>query len=225
MKPCGIWIIVLIVGLAGGCATGDLLGNFNLISPQQEQQLGEQLSQEIAGQRALVNDSAVLQYVQAIGGLLVSVSLHPNDPYAFHVLKDEEVNAFAIPGGHLYVMTGLLLQAENEAEVAAVLAHELGHTEKRHPTQALSRRMGAEVLMQIVLGENPGATQKLAADLLAIEETRDTAGPPLFASHPPTQERIFAASQLILNLGPQRSHALERIGSFRNVQDRVRALP
>jgi predicted Zn-dependent protease len=149
------------------CATGDMLGNFNLISPEEEQQLGAQLHQSITQQSNIIQDPAVQSYVEAVGGRLAAVSQDPNRGYQFHVIEDPGVNAFAIPGGHLYVQTGLIQAAESEAELASVMAHELGHAEERHPTERLSRTYGTQMLLNMVLGENPGQLQAIAGNLIA----------------------------------------------------------
>lgn len=165
----GFWLPLAAAAgvLLGGCATGGLLGDFNLISPEQEEQLGMELSQEIARQETVIEDPALAGYVREIGQNLVSVSMDPSRDYRFYVLKQDQVNAFAIPGGHLYVMTGLIEAADNEAELAAVMAHELGHAEERHPTESLSRQMGVQLLMEMILGENPGQLSQLASNLVA----------------------------------------------------------
>ncbi|MGC9327163.1 MAG: M48 family metalloprotease, partial [Candidatus Hinthialibacter sp.] len=113
-----------------------------------------------------VQDKEIVKYIQAIGERLVSVSMHPGEPYAFHVVEDDSVNAFAIPGGHVYVHTGLIAAAENEAEIAAVIAHEMGHAESRHPTENMSRAIGAQVLTNMIFGKEPGALQQAAAGLV-----------------------------------------------------------
>lgn len=158
---------ILLLVLASGCATTDFLGGFNLISPGEEKQLGSQLSDQIGKESKEIQDKEIVGYVQTVGQKLVSVSDKPSDPYTFHVLLDPSVNAFAIPGGHLYVNSGLIAAAANEAELAAVIGHELGHAEKRHPTQNMSRAMGAQIVMGMVLGKEPGALQQAAAGLIA----------------------------------------------------------
>ncbi len=150
-----------------GCATTDFLGNFNLISASEEKQLGMQLSDQIQKESKEIVDKNIVGYVQAIGQKLVSVSQKPGEPFTFHVLLDPSVNAFAIPGGHLYVNTGLIEAAASEAELAAVIGHELGHAESRHPTENMSRALGAQIVAGLILGKEPGALQQAAAGLIA----------------------------------------------------------
>lgn len=163
------WIFLSLVfpAVLLGCATTDFLGGFNLISTSEEKQLGVQLSDQIGKESQEILDKDIIAYVQAVGQKLVSVSNKPTDPYIFHVLQDPSVNAFAIPGGHLYVNSGLIAAAASEAELAAVIGHELGHSEKRHPTQNMSRAMGTQVVMGMLLGKESGALQQTAANLIA----------------------------------------------------------
>lgn len=144
----------------------DMLGNFNMISPSQEQQLGVQLSDQITKESHVLQDAEINNYIQAIGNKLVAASKKPDEQYAFHVVDDKSVNAFAIPGGHLYVHTGLIAAAESEAELAAVMAHELGHAESRHPTKSMSRAMGMQMISGMILGKEPGQMQSAAANLI-----------------------------------------------------------
>lgn len=166
MKQIRIFATWITVWLTIGCATTDFLGGFNLISPEQELQLGNTLAEDLKKQTKPVEDPEIVQYVQSIGQRLVAVSKNPEEHYNFYVIEDPNVNAFAIPGPHLYVMTGLIAAADNEAELAAVIGHELGHAEHRHPTQQMSRAMGTQILLGIILGENPGALTQIGASLL-----------------------------------------------------------
>jgi len=150
-----------------GCATSGFLSEFNLISPQEELKLGEELSQNINKEYKVVKDEFVVNYVRSVGQRLAAVSQTANNPYQFNVLVDKNVNAFATPGWRMYVLTGLVGFADNEAEMAAVLAHELGHAEKRHPTQQLSRVMGTQMLMSIILGKNNEGATAQVVNLLA----------------------------------------------------------
>ncbi len=261
VAPC------ILVGLLFGCATTDLLGDFNLISPSQEAKLGRDIAGQIAQEKEIVEDADIRGYIGAIGAKLVTASSNPNADYTFLVVKDKTVNAFAIPGGYLYVQTGLIAAAETEAEVAAVMAHELGHAEQRHPTESLSRQMGAQLLMQIVLGKDSGQYTQQAAGLMmaggisaysrsaerqadeiavyvlnragydpsamvtffeklvALEQQaggRD--GASLFATHPPTRERINAAKQLINSFGAVKSDRQELVGGFAAIQQKANQL-
>lgn len=155
--------------LTAACGSGGGAGNFNLISIEEEWQLGTQLSQELAGQTRFNNDAAVNAYVERLGQRIVAATPAPFNqlPWHFHVVEDPSLNAFAIPGGHVYVNTGLIAHAENASELAGVMAHEISHVVARHTTEQISRQYGISVLAGLVLGQNPGALQQLAAQIAA----------------------------------------------------------
>ena len=103
------------------------------MSDAQEVQLGGQVNQQLmAGEFRAYNNAAINSYVTGIGEKMVPYSARPNIPYTFQVVDDDSVNAFATMGGYVYVTTGLLAEADNEAEVAGVIGHEIGHIAYRH---------------------------------------------------------------------------------------------
>lgn len=113
------------------------------------------------------DNPALADYVRRVGESLVRVSETPNLRYTFTVLNDDKVNAFALPGGYVYITRGLLALAENEAEMAGVLAHEIGHVVARHTAQRYSQAMAANIGLTVlgVLGQAagvPGAASDLA---------------------------------------------------------------
>ena len=110
----------------------------NIYSIESEQKLGKRLASEVEAQTKLVDDNAVNQYVNELVQHLVENS-DAKAPFTVRVIDDAEVNAFALPGGFLFVHTGLIQAAENEAEFAAVLAHEIAHVAARHATKNASR--------------------------------------------------------------------------------------
>jgi beta-barrel assembly-enhancing protease len=162
-------VVALVSVLAGGCGSGGGAKNFNLISIEEEWQLGQQLSQDVAKQLRFNNDPAVNAYVRNLGQKIVAASPAPFNqlPWEFHVVEDPAINAFAIPGGHVYVHTGLIASAENASELAGVMAHEISHVVARHTTEQISRQYGLSVLAGLVLGQDPGAVQQIAAQIVA----------------------------------------------------------
>lgn len=102
------------------------------ISSRDEVELGKQINEQIVGEVPLYRNREINSYVNQIGQRLAAKSDCPNLPYTFQVVDDDSVNAFATAGGFIYVHTGLLTTAENEAEVASVIAHENGHICGRH---------------------------------------------------------------------------------------------
>jgi len=158
--------VVLATVLATGCGSG---GGFNLISIEEEWQLGAQLSQEIARQVRFNNDPQVNAYIRNMGQRIVNQAAPPFNqlPWQFHVVDDPSINAFAIPGGHVYVHTGLIKNADTASELAGVMAHEISHVLARHSTEQLSRQYGLSVIASAVLGQNPGTLAAIAAQIAA----------------------------------------------------------
>lgn len=110
----------------------------NFYSVEAEQALGKQLSQEVEAVCKVLNDKVVNDYVNTLGQRLVRYS-DAKVPFTIKVLDDDQVNAFALPGGYLYVNSGLILAAQSEAELAGVMAHEIAHVAARHGTKGATR--------------------------------------------------------------------------------------
>ncbi|WP_413171647.1 M48 family metallopeptidase [Anabaena azotica] len=102
------------------------------ISDRQEVELGKQMNDELRQEVRISRNQQLTSYVEQIGRRLVANSDRPNIPYTFQVVEDDTVNAFATLGGFLYVNTGLIKTADNEAELASVIGHEMGHIEGKH---------------------------------------------------------------------------------------------
>jgi predicted Zn-dependent protease len=161
-----IVVVVLLSLTLGGCATtGINQGQVNVISEADEVTLGQQMSVEVAKQYPIYNNAAVTAYVQAVGEKLAQHSDLKDIPYHFAVIDTNEVNAFSLPGGYVYVYTALMQTADDEAELASVIAHEVGHVAARHATERLTAEYGYQFVSGLVLGQDPNATAKLIADL------------------------------------------------------------
>lgn len=104
------------------------------LSEQDEVALGRQIDQQLKAQgvRIYQGNPAINEYVNALGQRLAATSDRPNLPYTFQVVADNDINAFATTGGFVYIQTGLMRAATNEAELAGVMAHEIGHITGRH---------------------------------------------------------------------------------------------
>jgi predicted Zn-dependent protease len=142
-----------------------------LVPPGQEKQLGEQVKQELEQKQKVryVEDPAVNAYVKGITDKILAFAKkdRPDVTWSVKVIDDPKtVNAFATPGGYLYVYSGLLLAAANSAEVAGVLGHESGHVVARHSARQMVDQMGLETVAEMALGRNPGAVSKMAASLV-----------------------------------------------------------
>jgi predicted Zn-dependent protease len=131
----------LVAGPMAGCARNPVTGKneLSLVSEGQEIQMGQQAAQEVAQSIGFVDDPGLQAYVAGIGKRMAAKSERPNLPWEFHVVNDAAVNAFALPGGFIYVTRGLLGYMNSEAELATVLGHEIGHVTARHSAQQISK--------------------------------------------------------------------------------------
>jgi len=113
-------------------------GKINFYSLEKEIALGKQLASEVERQAKIINDPVIAEYVNRVGQNLVRNS-DAKVPFTIKVIDSEEVNAFALPGGFFFVNSGLILKADNEAELAGVMAHEIGHVAARHGTRQATK--------------------------------------------------------------------------------------
>jgi len=131
---------------------------FDLFSAQEEIQAGQQAAAEIPRQLPLLPESdPVSQYVQRLGMQLASHAPGEKWPYSFHVVNQKEINAFALPGGPVFVNLGTIQATSHEAELAGVIAHEISHVVQRHGTRAASKQMIAQVPLAILGGAVGGS--------------------------------------------------------------------
>ncbi|MDO8666683.1 MAG: M48 family metallopeptidase, partial [Gemmatimonadales bacterium] len=141
----------LVVGLlaalaAPGCARNAATGanQFSLISEAQEIQMGRDNDQQVAASLGLYPDAALQEYVQQLGARIAATTERPGLPWTFRIVDDAAVNAFALPGGFVYVTRGLLAHVRSEAQLASVVGHEIGHVTARHSVTQLSRQQLAQ---------------------------------------------------------------------------------
>lgn len=128
------------------------------ISQQQEAEMGAQYSNEINRQLPILSDATVHRNINILGDQIARYGRRGID-YTFYVVNANEVNAFAVPGGYVYVNRGLIERAGNWAELAGVLAHEVGHVEERHGVEQMERVQGANLglnIAYVLLGRTPG---------------------------------------------------------------------
>ena len=204
-----------------GC--GGALQNFNIVSDAQEIEMGRQFSQEIEKELKLYEDPEVVQYIQDLGQRLAKVSKRANITYYIKVVDTDVVNAFALPGGYLYVNRGLISTAETESELAGVMGHEIGHVVGRHGAKALSRQYGLQIITGLVMGGNPGTTRQIAAQfakLLALHEREPGGLDALFSTHPPSGERVKNARADIALL-PHKDNLQKDSDRFRRIKKRL----
>ena len=139
---------------------------FNLFSPAQDIQLGKEASAEIEKQVGVIQDKKLTAYVARIGQRLAAVAQGEKYPYSFKVVADPSINAFALPGGPIYIHTGLITAADNEAQLAGVLAHEEAHVALRHSTNRATKAQ----IFQIPLVLAGGMLQKKGGILGALSQ-------------------------------------------------------
>lgn len=181
----------LVIGsaaLIAGCSANPVSGEnqLALMSESDEVQAGRQAHQEILAKNTVYTDAALQAYVSRVGRMMAAYSHRNNLPHTFTVLDDPAVNAFALPGGYVYITTGLLAYLNSEAELAGVLGHEIGHVAARHnvsqaswdtvgslATKVLSDKLGggAELLGAVsdLTLRKYGRDQELQADGLGAE--------------------------------------------------------
>ncbi|HEX9208820.1 MAG TPA: M48 family metalloprotease [Steroidobacteraceae bacterium] len=139
----------LASGLLAGCATNPVTGGKDLVtvSEAQEIEMGRKAHPQVLQQYGRYDDEGLQQYVNTIGQRIAAASHRPNLQYTFTVLDSDEVNAFALPGGYVYITRGIMAYLNSEAELTAVLGHEVGHVTARHAvrqqTGATAAGMGA----------------------------------------------------------------------------------
>ena len=146
-------------------------GAISIISAEQEVGIGRQALTQVRKQVPEVRDSEVVGYVRSLGTRLARYAQGPTYPYSFWVADYRELNAFALPGGPVWLHRGILHAATNESQVVGVLAHEIAHISQRHAAEQLTKTTMANWglgVLGALLGNNGGATAaRLAAGFLA----------------------------------------------------------
>jgi Peptidase family M48/DnaJ-like protein C11, C-terminal len=125
---------------------------WNMFSPQQDVEVGQQVAPDAERQLSMLNNSRVDSYVNALGQRLAAKAPGERYPYQFKVVDDEAINAFALPGGPVYVNRGVIEAADNEAQLAGVIAHEISHVALRHGTNQASKASAAQLPLAILGG-------------------------------------------------------------------------
>jgi predicted Zn-dependent protease len=164
----GAWALVaMVLVAAGGCA----------VSEEQEVQMGlqaaPQFEREFGGEYP---DPVVQEYFKSVGMRLARHARRPDLPWDFEVLNSKEVNAFALPGGPIYMTAGLLFRLRNEAQLAAILAHEVAHVAERHSAQQIERTQilsgGSSLLGAVIGNDTIGSASQVVAGLAMMQYSR-----------------------------------------------------
>ena len=155
-------LLVMVLSLAvAGCAALGTSG-VNLISVEEEWELGKQFEAQLAEELDPYEDPAITR----MGQRIVAETRKANLPWRFYVIEDESINAFNVPGGLVYLHSGLI-DVASDAEIAAVIGHEVAHGVARHGTQRMTQQYGLAIIAGAVLGEDPGVVQEIVAQILA----------------------------------------------------------
>jgi predicted Zn-dependent protease len=162
-----------------GCATNPATGQkeFSLVSEGQEVSMGQEGDKAVQAEYGVYDDPALNAYVDGIGKKLAAVSERPNLEWHFRVVDSPVVNAFALPGGYIYVTRGILAVCNSEAQIAGVLGHEIGHVTARHSARQITRSQLAQVGLGLgsifVEGFSPyGQAASVGLQLLFLKYSR-----------------------------------------------------
>lgn len=163
-----------------GCATNPVTGENQLmfISQDQDIEIGKQYAPEVEKQLGdRIDDPTLQNYINSVGQKVAKKSHMPNLNFHFTAVNDDSVNAMALPGGYIFITKGMLEQLDTEAQLAAILAHEVTHVTARHSAQAMSRQIGMDILMTAVTTEEtPQAlvmVGQLAGQLTQLKYSRE----------------------------------------------------
>jgi len=167
-----------------------------LVPVSEENKLGAEFKKEVEKEHKLHPDADVQKYIKDLGVKIVRAAKKKGEipegiKFTFNVIDNKEtINAFAIPGGHIYFYSGLLDKADNEAEVVAVLGHEVAHVTRRHIAKSLVASYGLNAVLAMALGEEPGLLSSLAGQIAGtgamLKHSRDNESDADYAGIPYT---------------------------------------
>ncbi len=173
----GLGVLVALAGLLQGCAAG-VLGGDNLLSKAEERKIGREVVAEVERHFRVLDDPYVRAYLKGIGDRTARAMGATQFEMDFHVVADPRVNAFAVPGGHIFVTSQTVLLCKDESELAGVIAHEIGHAEARHLAHRMEKATKvnlaamAAVLAGAFLSGSPQAGAAIATFGVAGAQTK-----------------------------------------------------
>ncbi|MCX5711513.1 MAG: M48 family metallopeptidase, partial [Candidatus Omnitrophica bacterium] len=160
-------LILLLIFSSCGCATiyNPATGRNErlIIDTAQEVSIGKDMDKELRQNLSISHDAIMQNRLDSIGCKMAAVSDRQDLSYAFRLVDDKELNAFAIPGGFIFVNTGLM-QAANDDELACVLGHEIGHVAARHAAKSIQANLGYQILAGVAIGATGGQSLGTALD-------------------------------------------------------------
>ncbi|MEX5217703.1 MAG: M48 family metalloprotease [Nitrospiraceae bacterium] len=155
LLKCSLLLLLsLVLWVGSGCSVNPVsrLPEVTLITVEQEKKLGADEAVKVERQMGLLQDPALVPYVESVGQRLAEQSPRRDIPYRFHIVDMAEPNAFALPGGYVYVTRGLLALVNTEDELAGVVGHEIGHVAARHTVQKISKQGPFAIITGLVAG-------------------------------------------------------------------------
>lgn len=165
------------------CSSNPDDNSINIFSVQDDIALGQQVKAEIAASPSEYPMLSETQYAGAyaylrgiVDKILAADKVFYKDEFAWetYIIQDDNViNAFCVPGGYMYVYTGLIKYLNSEDELAGVMGHEMAHADRRHSTDQMTKQYGIELLLGIVLGNNQGTLSTIASNMLLLKYSRD----------------------------------------------------
>ena len=160
--------LIVFMTLAANTASGQTVvrPGFNIFSVDQDVEIGKQSALQVEKQLPILSNAAVSRYVSTIGARLVAQAPGSKFAYQFKVVDVSEINAFALPGGFIYVNRGLISKARTEGELAGVMAHEIAHVALRHPTNQASKAYLAQAGLGILGGLLGGKSQSSTGQII-----------------------------------------------------------
>jgi predicted Zn-dependent protease len=238
-------VFLALVLLSVACVTTGPGGKTSLvlISSGQEVAIGAGMAEEIARTEKNLPDSAWQEYLSEVGQRIVAVCDRKDIEYSFTVIESEQINAFAAPGGFIYFYTGLLREMDSEAEMAAVMAHEVSHVVARHGAKRLQAALGVSLAYQLATGNESSevldAAVAIGMGLLFAGYSRDNEHEAdgfgltylVRAGYDP--HGMEAMLEKLATLGSKSSNVFERLTSshpetqerIRNTKARIAGLP
>ena len=160
-----VLLIVLPIFLAGCATVYNPVTNreeSTIIGEKEEIRIGREAAASLEKQYGVVKDFQLNNRLTNIGSKVAKKSGRPNLPYTFKILKIKKVNALALPGGYIYVTEGLLRETKNDAQLACVLGHEIGHVNARHSIKRVEAQLGYSLIYSILLGKSDKDIKSLA---------------------------------------------------------------
>lgn len=166
MRTACLALLAAFAVVPGCTCSGVNRGDVNLMSLDDEWALGDELAAEVDAQTDPLPDPEAQAYLDRLGDALAGQTQLADRDWTFTVLADPAVNAFALPGGHVYVNAGTIAAAETQDELASVVAHEVAHGAARHGTERMVKAYGLSLVAGLVLGDDPGVIRQIVAELV-----------------------------------------------------------